>query len=96
MYPSQNSGGVHLLGFSTAFKIAGKSRPTKWLVPFSIVIGLSVFSRIVMQGILQNVVSSCMPPESVTTNFDSAISFWKSKYPNGSVITTPFIPFSLS
>ena len=55
------------------------SLPTIVLVPSVTVIGRSVFSLSVMQGIPKAVVSSCKPPESVKTNFDSAIKATKSK-----------------
>ena len=47
---------------------ASRSRPTSVFVPCSTVIGRSVFSRIVRHGTASAVVSSWMPPESVSTN----------------------------
>ena len=55
------------------------SLPTIVLVPSVTVIGRSVFSLRVKQGIPKAVVSSCKPPESVKTNFDSDISAMKSR-----------------
>ena len=50
-----------------AATMACGSMPTRVLVPWSTVIGRSVFSRMVMQGTPSAVVSSWMPPESVST-----------------------------
>ena len=48
--------------------------PSTVLVPCSTVTGRSVLSRSVKQGIPRNVVSSCTPPESVSTAAASASS----------------------
>jgi len=45
-----------------------------------VVIGRSVLSRSVRQGICKKVVSSCIPPESVNTTFALDINFRKSRY----------------
>ena len=77
--PSQSSGILPSLfsyerTFCAAFNMSSPSTPTKILVPFSMVTGLSVFSRRVRQGIFRIVASSCIPPESVKTYWDCARS----------------------
>ena len=52
---------------------------------FSInVLGLSVFSLRVKQGMFNEVLSSCNPPLSVTKYLQFAIKHVNSKYPKGS------------
>ena len=53
------------------------------------VTGRSVFSRSVKQGTPRNVVSSCTPPESVSTPVAWASSTRKSTYPVGSIRCSP-------
>ena len=60
--------------------------PTIRLEPISAVMGRSVDSRSVRHGTLRMVVSSCMPPESVSTIRAEAVSLRKSMYPTGSII----------
>ena len=59
------------------------SSPTKVLVPVSTVIGRSVLSLRVRQGIPRTVVSSCTPPESVSTARAPSRRLRNSMYPNG-------------
>ena len=58
-WPSQSSG---------RRGAGGDSSPTSWLVPSVMVMGRSVLSRSVRQGTPSTVVSSWMPPESVSTS----------------------------
>ncbi len=59
---------------------------TRRLVPWVIVMGRSVFGRTVRQGTPSIVVSSCTPPESVTTSAAPRTSERNSTYPSGSMI----------
>src|SRR5215470_5917681 len=70
---------------ANSFTIRCGSEPTRTLVPFSRVTGLSVLCLKVMHGTPRIVVSSCIPPESVRTTFASDIKDKKSKYPNGGI-----------
>ena len=63
--------------------------PATIFVPHSTVTGLSVFSLTVTQGMPKHVVSSWMPPESVTTIAACFIKHRKSRYPKGSVSMIP-------
>jgi len=63
--------------------------PATIFVPHSTVTGLSVLSLTVTQGMPKHVVSSWMPPESVTTIAACFIKQRKSRYPKGSVSMTP-------
>src|ERR1700687_615796 len=60
------------------------SRPTITLVPIVTVIGRSVFSRSVMQGMPRYVVSSWIPPESVMTAEARCCNARNSRYGRGS------------
>lgn len=62
------------------------SFPTRILVPSLTVIGRSVLSRSVRQGIPRMVVSSWIPPESVSTSDARDIRRRKSRYPKGGTV----------
>ena len=62
-----------------ASREAVKSSPTRMFVPISVVTGRSVEVRAVTHGTPRNVVSSWMPPESVSTKRLCFISDRKSK-----------------
>ena len=73
------AGGGSLSTLSAAATIRSGSRPTSWFVPSVTVIGRSVLSRRVRHGTPSTVVSSCTPPESVSTSRADACSATKSR-----------------
>ncbi len=82
-WPSQRAGRRAGAGSKSACRAASRIRarslPTTWFVPSLTVIGRSVVSRRVRHGIPRTVVSSWMPPESVSTRRAWACSARKSR-----------------
>ena len=73
---------------ASATTVSGRV-PTTRLVPWLTVTGRSVFWRSVRHGTPSIVVSSWMPPESVSTRRARLIRATKSRYPSGGRQTSP-------
>ena len=73
----------------TPRRMAAGSSLTRRLVPIVVVAGRSVFPRRVRQGTFRTVVSSWIPPESVSTKRALAMRPRNDRYGNGSHIVMP-------